>query len=182
MVYDVTRPVKSRQSGVLNRIAVRGNRQNMWVSPIESQKVTITPSSLHSGEVNMLVKITDYVLCCTDDEPRSSFEIDLHMQRLAKLTGYILQCHYHDNNGYPRHWRLEGSHNGQTWTELSEEKGDFFQEGHYAYYFEVTNPSPCRYFRLVQLGVNSAGNDRLCLSGLELFGFLYSSFADEMFM
>jgi len=39
----------------------------------------------------MLVKMTDYLLCCTDGEPQSSFEIDLHMQRLVKLTGYILQ-------------------------------------------------------------------------------------------
>lgn len=168
--------------GIITRIAVSGSQQSVWLSPVEARKITITPSSLCSGEVNNLVKFTDYVLCCTNDEPHSSLEIDLHMQRLAKLTGYTLQCHYHGRDGYPRHWRLEGSHNGQTWTELSEEEGDFFQEGHYAHYFEVASPTPCRYFRLVQLGLNSAGNSRLCLSGLELFGFFYSSFGEEMYM
>ena len=129
----------------------------------------------------MLVKMTDYLLCCTDCDPQSSFEIDLHKQRMVKLTGYMLQCHYQGRNGYPRGWKLEGSHNGSTWAVLSEEKGDFFQEGQYAKYFEVTNPTPCRYFRLSQLVENSAENHRFCLSGIELYGHLYSSIADEMY-
>ena len=179
VLYDECNPMKSRQNGIIGRIAIC-NKQNVWMSPIVSHQLTITSSSLHSGEVNMLVKMTDYLLCCTDGEPQSSFEIDLHMQRLVKLTGYILQCHSEGNNGYPKYWKLEGSHNGNTWAILSEESGDFFREGSYAQYFEVTNPTPCRYFRLTQLGKNSAGNHRFCLSGLELFGHLYSSSAEEM--
>ena len=153
------------------------------MSPIESQEITITPSSLHAGDVNMLVKMSEYLLCCTDREKQSSFEIDISMKRLIKLTGYVLQCHYEGNNGYPKQWKLEGSHNGNTWAVLSEESGDFFEKAasQCAQYFEVTNPTPCRYFRLVQLARNSSDNHRFCLSGIELYGHLYSSCTQEIY-
>ena len=122
--------------------------------------------------------MTDYLLCCTDDEEESHFEIDLREKRMLKLSGYVLQCHSGENNGAPLQWRLEGSHNGNTWNSLSEEFGNFFHKRS-VNYFRVTNPAPCRYFRLTQLSKNTAGNFRFCLSGIELYGYLYSSITEE---
>ena len=133
--YNGTNPALSRRRGIINHIALCSSQKNTWISPIETNRVTITPSSLHSGEVNLLVKMTDYLLCCTDSEEGSHFELDLHEQRLLKLTGYVLQCHQEGHNGAPQKWRLEGSHNGTTWNTLSEEVGDFFRDGKTANYF-----------------------------------------------
>ena len=141
-------------------------------------KILIIPSSLHLGDPGLLVKMTDYRLCCTDNEKESNFEVDLREQRLLKLSGYVLQCHPEVSNGAPTHWALEGSHNGQSWTHLSEESGSYFSKST-TRYFPVTNPSPCRYFRLTQLGENMEGNYRFCLSGIELYGQLYTSVVQE---
>ena len=156
------------------------SHNNTWISPVESGRILIIPSSIHSGDVGLLVKMTDYLLCCTDDERESHFEIDLHEQRLLKLSGYVMQCHSEGSNGAPLHWKLEGSHNGRSWSHLSEESGDYFSKN-YANFFPVTNPMPCRYFRLTQLGKSSARNFRFCLSGLELYGHLFSSVVEERY-
>ena len=166
--------------GVISHIAQCSSHNNTWISPVESNQILIIPSSIHSGDVGLLVKMTDYLLCCTDSEEASHFEIDLRERRLLKLSGYVLQCHSNSNNGAPLQWKLEGSHNGSSWNSLSEESGNYFQRKP-ANYFSVTNPIPCRYFRLTQLGQNSAGNFRFCLSGIELYGQLYSSVIEERF-
>lgn len=180
ILYDSSNPALSTRKGVINHIAQCISHNNAWVSPVESHRILIIPSSIHSGDVGLLVKMTDYLLCCTDSEQESHFEIDLREQRLLKLTGYVMQCHSDGNNGAPLQWKLEGSHNGRSWNSLSEESGTFFRTRH-ANYFPVTNPIPCRYFRLTQLGKNTAGNFRFCLSGIELYGQLYSSVIEERF-
>lgn len=176
--YDFTTPALSSRKGIFSYIAQCSSHNNTWVSPVESNLILIVPSSIHSGDTGLLVKMTDYLLCCTDSEPESHFEIDLCEQRLLKLSGYVLQCHPEGNNGAPIHWKLEGSSNGRSWSHLSEESGDHFTRKN-VNFFTVTNPMPCRYFRLMQLGKNTVGNFRFCLSGIELYGQLYSSVVEE---
>lgn len=178
ILYDQSNTAWSIRSGVINHIARSTSPYGRWISPIVTTKITIVPSSLHSGDAENLMKMTEYLLCCTNDDEESKFDIDLCEQRLLRLSGYVLQCHPEGHNGAPVHWTMEGSHNGRTWSHLSEASGDYFCERN-ARYFPVTNPSPCRYFRLTQLEKNTAGNHRFCLSGLELYGQLYSSVPQE---
>ena len=176
--FDTSNPLLSARQGVLNHIAQCSSPYGQWVSPVETMKILILPSSLHSGDTGLLVKMTDYLLCCTDDDEESKFDVDLCEQRLLKLSGYVLQCHPEGGNGAPVHWMLEGSQNGRTWSHLSEESGSYFKKKN-THYFPVTNPTPCRYFRLTQLGKNTEGNFRFCLSGIELYGQLYTSVVKE---
>lgn len=176
--YDSANPAISSRRGVFDHIARCSSQYGQWVSPIETMKIIIVPSSLHKGDTDFLVKMTDYLLCCTNDEEESKFDVDLREQRLLKLTGYVLQWHPEGKNGAPVHWTMEGSQNGRTWSHLSEESGPYFRKQN-THYFPVTNPTPCRYFRLTQLGKNMEGNYRFCLSGIELYGQLYTSVAQE---
>jgi hypothetical protein len=180
ILYDFTNPALSNRKGVINHIAQCSSYNNTWISPVESNRIQIIPSSIHSGDAGLLVKMTDYLLCCTDGEEKSHFEIDLREQRLLKVSGYVLQCHAEGNNGAPLHWELDGSHNGHSWSCLSEESGDFFRKKP-ANFFSVINPMPCRYFRLTQLRKNTAGNFCFCLSGIEFYGQLYSSVVEERY-
>jgi hypothetical protein len=89
-------------------------------------------------------------------------------------THYAIRS-YGPGESHLRSWLVETSDDGRNWDEIdhrehsNELNGDWFTGT-----FAVGAATKCRYIRLVNLGRNHHGNDRLCISGWEIFGSLIS--------
>jgi hypothetical protein len=68
-------------------------------------------------------------------------------------------------------WVIEGSLDGQRWTELDRKKNDGQLKGRNAYAsFAMSTSAEVRMIRLRQTGKNHVGNNYLALSAFEVFG------------
>ena len=95
-------------------------------------------------------------------------------------TRYSLRHGSSDSICSLRHWRLEGSADGETWTTLSThsddgalgEKGPGEYGGFKTASWELPGLARrfFRHFKIVQTGKNSFGVDHLCIAGFELYG------------
>ena len=80
-----------------------------------------------------------------------------------------------------RHWRLEGSNDGSSWTTLREHSNDTaladvaFSVAHWPLPDVAT---AYRHFRIYQTGKNSNNQDSLMCAGIELYGVLLSAGAE----
>ena len=110
------------------------------------------------------------------------------------LKRQLIPSHYclrsGPNSGWHklRHWRLEGSNDGSSWTTLREHSddtalggdsfaipGDRFSVAHWALPDVAT---AYRHFRIYQTGMNSSGDDYLMCAGIELYGVLLDAGAE----
>ena len=71
-----------------------------------------------------------------------------------------------------RHWRLEGSEDGQQWTALRSHANDSALTGANgtASWAVEGAARAFRYLRVLQTGKNSNDQDYLCVNGLEVYG------------
>ena len=80
-----------------------------------------------------------------------------------------------------RHWRLEGSNDGSSWTTLREHSndtalaGDAFPAAHWPLPDVAT---AYRHFRIYQTGANSSSSHYLMCAGIEVYGVLLSAGAE----
>jgi hypothetical protein len=133
------------------------------------------------------------------NSPGSYFGVDLLGDRLLVVQGYCLRnrssATAQSGIAYTgvtataaatshnlTSWVLQGSIDGQTWTNIDQREDKFsLQRAGATAYFEVDNTGVAyRCFRVVQAAlhsdqlvraVNSSGSDNLCLSGIELYGY-----------
>ncbi len=98
--------------------------------------------------------------------------VDLKRQLIP--SNYCLRSGQHSGGKY-RHWRLEGSNDGSSWTTLREHSNDTaladdaFSVAHWPLPDVAT---AYRHFRIYQTGKNSSGYDHLSCAGIELYGVL----------
>jgi hypothetical protein len=85
----------------------------------------------------------------------------------------IRPTHYTVRSILLKSWVIEGSRDDWGWTEIDRRTntGAFRQLSTAS--FTVANPGKFRFIRLTQTGENHAGDDRLCLVGVEFFGTLF---------
>jgi hypothetical protein len=70
-------------------------------------------------------------------------------------------------------WLVETSPDGEDWQEVAREKDNKQLNGVcFSGTFAVADGGDCRFIRLVNIGRNHFGNDRLCISAWEIFGSL----------
>jgi hypothetical protein len=91
------------------------------------------------------------------------------------LTHYSLRSRYSgsEDDYYPKSWVIETSIEGSAWVEVDRRENDVSLKGqNLTRLFEVSRKEECRFVRLRQIGHNhySSSDDRLVLSGFELFG------------
>ena len=105
--------------------------------------------------------------------------VDLKRQLIP--SHYCLQSD-NDSGGHKlRHWRLEGSNDGSSWTTLREHSNDTaladaaFSVAHWPLPDVAT---AYRHFRIYQTGENSSGSDCLMCAGIELYGVLLGADAE----
>jgi hypothetical protein len=73
---------------------------------------------------------------------------------------------------YLKSWVVEGSMNGESWTEIDRQTNNQNFKKWNAASFAVSNPADCRFIRLTQTDKNHRGNDQLAVLALEFFGTL----------
>ena len=75
--------------------------------------------------------------------------------------------------GHPLQWVVGMSPDGVNWKQV--DKGQLKSTTKTSQYWTARQKILGRYLRISLLGTNSADNHMLCLSGIELYGDLYSS-------
>jgi hypothetical protein len=93
----------------------------------------------------------------------------------VNLTHYSLRSRSSgsEDDYYPKSWVIETSIEGSAWIEVDRRENDVSLKGqNLTRLFEVSREEECRFVRPRQIGHNhySSSDDRLVLSGFELFG------------
>ncbi|XVU22776.1 ThuA domain-containing protein [Actinoplanes sp. CA-054009] len=85
----------------------------------------------------------------------------------AKITGYALTSANDFDGRDPKDWTLQGSADGQAWTDLDRRTGQSFPERFQIRRFDVANPADFKFYRL-NITANS-GEPLIQLADLRLF-------------
>jgi hypothetical protein len=172
-----------------------GGRTHEYRNPHESGKVVASISSVqprpreeafpmvtrHGSVERFVMHSLDDVSTTrnfTKDEPNQWMSVDLGEGRLLVVDHYCLRHGRATNMFRLRHWCLEGSLDGSAWVTLKEHVDD---DSLPPQSYSVSNwavpgvQEALRYFRVLQIGLNSDGSNRMYCAGIELYGSLYST-------
>lgn len=115
----------------------------------------------------------------TAETPESWWSVDLGENCRLVITHCALRHGKRDSNSILRRWQLQGSIDGNNWTDLKKDV-----DPNYPAKFSDRGPYPTgrwsivgevrafRFFRILQTGTHSEGQYGIYLSGLELYGTL----------
>jgi hypothetical protein len=137
----------------------------------ENGIVTISTKSIYSDtpseDLKLLVEFTGNGFFWSGNEPNQWICWDFHDVRITP-SHYLLKA------SRLKSWILEGSLDGQNWTELDRRRDDdeAFWLGS-TLPFAVSVVAECRFVRLTQTGENHQGDHCLFVWGMELFGTLF---------
>lgn len=140
-------------------------------NPHEKGIIVITGSSNAYNKCHQIVNYGWKDYWHTVNEPNSWFQFDFKDRRVL-LESYILRSNGNGGN-YLRSWKIEGSNDASSWTELDTKNGSHGLQGDfYAKHYLCSRAERTffRYIRLTQTGKNSHKGDYLLLSEVELFG------------
>lgn len=150
-----------------------------WKNPGKTEafskmRIIVTRSSDYQGDATDLLENRTDIASGTDNEPNSSWCVNLTEKYALYPTHYTLR--HARSLPIIRNWRLEGSLDGIDWKTLKAHKDDRRLYGlspyHTATWLIEGKFMAFQYFRILQTGMNSKGNCRLFLSGMELYGVL----------
>ena len=146
-----------------------------WANPASKGIVTIHASSIERGNPHNLVDVEPQELW-TQDVPASWLSIDLGKFRVLPHA-YMLRHGGNYRADSLRNWDFQGSVDGKSWVALKRHSNDSTLSAPFAVKtFSVDNVStPYQCFRIIQTGHNSSTHNFLVLSGIELYGELWSA-------
>jgi hypothetical protein len=144
---------------------------------LDSGLMLITASGLGDPAfhpVRNLATVWNDALFYTPNTPHSWICYDFDEMRIT-LTHYSIRTRSDCDQCHLRHWRLDGSMDGLSWTELDRRKNDTTLSGRGAIAtFSIGdregNREGFRMIRLRQTGRNSSGEHFLTLTAIEFFG------------
>ncbi len=143
----------------------------------KSKVIQLTSSKITKGNLETLTSLANTDVVAADKQSSGGpafFQIDFLKQRLVRLEGYLLQwTGVMGRFGYPLQWVVDMSPDGVSWKQVGKEQ--LKNTAKTSQYWEAKEKILGRYLRISLLGTNSADNHMLCLSGIELYGNLYSS-------
>ncbi|KAJ1411498.1 SKP1/BTB/POZ domain superfamily [Sesbania bispinosa] len=158
--------------------------EHQWVNPLlaEPKKITITASSPHSRytDPKVLVSRTYQGTCFAGPRLENGQICTWWMVDLGQ--DHQLMCNYYTlrqdgSKAFPRHWKIQGSLDGKSWTNLRVHENDrtVCKPGQFASW-PVTGPNsllPFRYFRVVLTGPTTDATNpwNFCICYLELYGY-----------
>ena len=160
--------------GVLHFIATDGGTC-AYANPHDSGRVVASMSSIGNGDPRRFVQGAshDGQYNHTDNQADSWMPVDLKRQLIP--SHYCLRSDVFSNRHKMRHWRLEGSNDGNSWTTLRDHSNDTalgdvaFSVAHWPLPDVAT---AYRHFRIYQTGKSSSNQDHLICTGIELYGVL----------
>ena len=172
--------------GVLHFIATDGGTC-AYSNPHDSGRIVASMSSIFEsssqyGDPRRFVQGAshDGQYNFTNNQAGSWMAVDLKRQLIP--SHYCLRSDKHSGGNHKmRHWRLEGSNDGSSWTTLREHSNDTalgddaFSVAHWPLPDVAT---AYRHFRIYQTGNNSSNNNTLICTGIELYGVLLSAGAE----
>ena len=157
-------------TGVLHRLMYGKTGTKVKVIQLSSSKIT-------KGNLETLTSLANTDVVAADKQSSGGpafFQIDFLKQRLVRLEGYLLQwTGVMGRFGRPLQWVVDMSPDGVSWKQVGKEQ--LKSTAKTSQYWEAKEKILGRYLRISLLGTNSAENHMLCLSGIELYGDLYSS-------
>ena len=163
-------------NGLFHHLATCGGTQP-WKNPCTAGLVTVTSSPLSrlSEPCSTLVS-RDYIEPChTEDEVWSWFCFDLH-SACFQLSHYTLQS---SRSLEPRHWKLEGSVDGEQWDVLDMHNNNSTlqnsNKSRHTWSVATRKGRWHRHFRIMQTARNRIGTHVFYLCPMELYGALLPS-------
>jgi hypothetical protein len=90
-------------------------------------------------------------------------------------THYTIRTNWSDpDDAHLKSWLVETSEDGESWREVAREEDSKQLDGaHCTATSAVAGGEKCRFIRLVQIGRNHFGDDRLFISAWKIFGSLF---------
>lgn len=162
------------QAGIIYYLACTAsalNWPNGWVNPHASGAITISASTVGSGNVSLLCdRITG--LLQTTNASNSSIQIDFGAGRTTRVDSYLIR-NANVSTNLLRNWSLQGSTDGSSWTDLDIRTSDSTITTNSQFYHLTCNQgntSFWRYIRFLQTNTNSSGANSLTLGDIELYG------------
>jgi hypothetical protein len=137
----------------------------------EEGVITITSksdrSSVFGGALSAVADLTSNLYFTSANEPGQWICWDFRNMR-------VYPTHYTIRAGGLKSWIVEGSPDGERWTEIDRQtdSNEEFNGRESALSFRVSNPADCRFIRLILAGKNHYHDDILYLTALEFFGTL----------
>jgi hypothetical protein len=131
--------------------------------------VTITSKSTWSNDpkyaLRNLADLTASWYFSSDTEPNQWVCWDFQQMRIF-LTHYTIRSTSLES------WVLESSLDGDIWSEIHRHTDTGFWMARVGS-FPISNPTECRFIRLIQAGKNHTGDDQLNIYSFEVFGTLH---------
>ena len=119
------------------------------------------------------VDFTTEAWFCSKDEQKPWICYDFKQRRVAPTSYSIRSFTGKPGGAHPKSWALQVSDDGKVWDTIdSRENNSELNASSVTRNFPITTilQRNVRFVRLVQTGLNHFPNDRLVISGLELFG------------
>jgi hypothetical protein len=92
-------------------------------------------------------------------------------ERRIVPTHYAIRTHREGpGKAHLKSWLVETSADGKSWREVAQEDNEQLNGPYFTGTFAVAGAGECRFIRLVQIGKNHVGNDRIVISAWEIFG------------
>ena len=163
--------------GIIYYLATAGGTRP-WTNPHDAGVVTVTKSSGGSGTLGQFVANVapdaSQTYFATGNSAPSWIAVSLQSKRV-KPTGYVLSIGSYSlayGHHFPRHWRLEGSNDGATWTSLRAHTNDttLSQTNVTGYWPVEAQAGSFTHFRILQTGPNSNGDNYLMATSFEVYG------------
>jgi hypothetical protein len=132
----------------------------------EEEIVTITSNSADGtpDDLKNITALNSGSRFLSKNQPRQEVRWDFGEMR-------VLLAHYAIWSWYLRSWVVEGSVDGDNWTEIDRQiDNQDFKDGMRTACFAVSVPLECRFVRLTQMDKNHLGTDYLRLRAVEFFG------------
>lgn len=163
-------------NGVLYFLGSLG-KTSQWMNPQDRGLVYTSSSPLipDSAPCSALVG-REAVRCVTQSSKDNFFMVDL-LSYWVSVTAYTLRHYSSWNTEALREWKFQGSNDGEKWHKIVSHKNDesLFGKGATHTWTLAKPKKRYRMFRILQTGQNSNGHWCLALSGLELYGQVFTS-------
>ena len=164
-------------NGLLHWIATGGG-QRAWSNPHTQGLVKVTASSYSNaghpkyGEQHFVNREASATWFQSTNVPNSWVMVDLGAANAVRPSRYTLRTRGTSDSYHLRHWRLEGSEDGQQWTALRSHANDSALTGANgtASWAVEGAARAFRYLRVLQTDKHSDNNDHLFVNGFEVYG------------
>jgi hypothetical protein len=131
--------------------------------------VTLSSKSTadYTNPLNTVVNLETDAAWSSRGEPGQWICWDFHEMRIRPTCSAMNTCRM-------KSWVLEGSVDGESWTEVDRQTDSIAFPGWLTNSFDVSTQEDFRFIRLTQTGKRSDGHDILLLSRVEFFGTLFT--------